>query len=134
MRGLMNPLMLFMDFSWCILCVNWISHLWSKSASASKWDMFVYNAWIYQDHSFIYENQCSYSHIILKIKNQSKFIEHGWFLWYFPRFTGNIKVFIKIWTNEHHFSNNTSLNKNNDVSYMHVNNWYILVPLHYIYK
>ena len=29
-------------------------------------------------------------------------------LWYSPHFTGNMKVFIKIWTNEHHFKKNTS--------------------------
>ena len=31
-----------------------------------------------------------------KINNQSKLIEHCYFVWYFPCFTGNIKVFIKI--------------------------------------
>ena len=35
------------------------------------------------------------------------------------------------WVNEHHFSKNISLNKNNDVSYMHVDNLYALVLLHF---
>ena len=41
----------------------------------------------------------------------------------FPCFAGNIKVFI--------IFKNTSLNKNNDLFYMHVDKLYVLVLLHY---